>query len=1033
MCFRFPYSIAQVAFAFVLTVCSAADVGNVRGQITDAQGTPLSGVRVVLQAAPSNNALTDSKGKYVLKSVPTGAQIFLVTVPATGATFRATCQVSSAGDKVCDIVVPNTGLAEQGGVIGAATVRDLPVNGRDIAQAASLEAGVATVRTQQSATDTNSGRGQRGFGQQISLSGARPQQNNYMLDGITINDYANSAPGSVLGLELGADAVDRIAVNTSSYPAQNGRSSGGVVHAVTRSGSDEFHGSVYEFLRNSALDAKNYFDNPKPPFRRNQFGAASSLPIWRGHTYLFANYEGLRQSLGITQIDTVLSPAARQGQLSTGPVSVAPQIVPYLSLFPLPNAGLLPSQDTGIFRFSSQQITGEDYFTSRVDHRISESDKIAASYVFDRARTVQPDSMDFKETGLRTRRQVLSFNETHIKGSATSFNTRFGVNRDIALIGDNPGVINPNAGDTSLGFLPGVTPGKIDVVGVTSFPGGLHSTSLFNFHWTSIQAYEDVASIKGRHHLTAGVSLERTRDNMAALANQNGEYAFQSISNFLQNQPFTLTLELPGSNANRGLRQTVVGAYIQDDVHLGSVDFTAGMRYETATVPTDVHDRLSTLRNMQDPTPHLGDPYFANPTHRNFEPRLGFAWSPPHLKNMVVRSGFGIFDVLPLSYEFELLSLFAAPFVEVGTPSNLPVGSFPYGGVAIAENGPGVLRNMYIQPNPRRNYVMQWNLNIEQKLAKSAGLLLGYVGSRGIHQPFRVDDTNIVLPAALTSAGYIWPSPPGSAPKLNPAVGREDGLMWIGDSYYDALQTQFHATPLSGLEIRASYTWGRSIDTGSATIAGDQFSNSINSLPWFDTRLNRGPSDFNVAQNLSLHGDWQLPSVGQHVARALTRGWHAAGTFQASTGAPFTLLIGGDPLGLRSSDPTDVPDRLHGSGCGSAVVDPRALSYVNTSCFTFPAVPTLRGNLGRNSLTGPGLQTLDLSIHRNIVVNRISDHFNVQLRIDAFNLLNRANFAPPLDHKVLFNANGTLVPGAGLIDSTQTPPRQLQLGMKLSW
>jgi hypothetical protein len=255
---------------------------------------------------------------------------------------------------------------------------------------------------------------------------------------------------------------------------------------------------------------------------------------------------------------------------------VAPQIIPYLNLFPLPNAGLLPGNDTGIFRFSGQQVTGEDYFTSRLDHRLRNQDKLAATYVFDRARTIQPDAMDFKETGLRTRRQVLSISETHLIGAAASLTTRAGINRDIAVIGDNPGIINPNAGDTSLGFLPGLTPGKIDVVGLTSFPGGLNSTSLFDFHWTSIQAYEDFSITHNRHTITAGVSFERTRDNMAAVANRNGEYVFQSISNFLQNQPFGLTLELPGSNANRGLRQSILGSYVEDNLHLGSIDITAG-------------------------------------------------------------------------------------------------------------------------------------------------------------------------------------------------------------------------------------------------------------------------------------------------------------------------------------------------------------------------------------------------------------------------------------------------------------------------
>ena len=352
--------------------------------------------------------------------------------------------------------------------------------------------------------------------------------------------------------------------------------------------------------------------------------------------------------------------------------------------------------------------------------------------------------------------------------------------------------------------------------------------------------------------------------------------------------------------------------------------------------------------------------------------------------------------------------------------------------MTIAETNLGVLRNVYVQPSPSRNYVMQWNLNVEQKLPRNTGVLVGYVGSRGVHQPFRVDDINLVLPSALYQ-GYVWPVPAGSGQKINPNVGRLDGLMWLGDSYYDALQVQLRTAPFSGLDVRAAYTWGKSIDTGSATIAGDQFSNSISSLPWFDTRLNRGPSDFNVAQNFSWHFDWSVPVLGYHASSVLRRGWHLGGTFQASTGSPFTFVVGGDPLGLKNSDPFDVPDRLRGQGCSTATLDPHTISYANMACFAFPLPSTRRGNLGRNSLTGPGLRNADVSLHKDTIIDRISDHFNVQLRLDVFNLLNHANFAPPLNHKALFNANGTIVPGAGLIDSTQTPPRQLQLGLKLSW
>lgn len=215
-------------------------------------------------------------------------------------------------------------------------------------------------------------------------------------------------------MSLGADAVEQLAVNTSSYPAQFGRSSGGVVHAVTRHGSNAFHGSIYDFLRNSVLDSHGYFDNTKPPFRRNQFGAAASAPIRPNRFYIFGNYEGLRQSLGLTQIDTVPSASGRQGALSSGTVRVDPLMARYVDLYPLPNSGLLPGGDTGIFRFSGQHVTTEDYFTTRVDHTIGASDKLTGTYVFDRASTVEPDQLDFKVNRIATRRHLLSLAESHV-------------------------------------------------------------------------------------------------------------------------------------------------------------------------------------------------------------------------------------------------------------------------------------------------------------------------------------------------------------------------------------------------------------------------------------------------------------------------------------------------------------------------------------------------------------------------------------------------------------------------------------------
>ena len=424
-----------------------------------------------------------------------------------------------------------------------------------------------------------------------------------------------------------------------------------------------------------------------------------------------------------------------------------------------------------------------------MDHKLTTADSLSGTYSIDLARTLQPDALDTKFSAVQTRRQVLSVSDTHTFNPDLLTTWRAGLNRVVALVGQTPAAINPLAADPSLGFVPGLPPGKMSIVGLTSFTGGLGALSAFNFHWTSLQLYQDTTLNHGSHSLSMGVSVERMRDNMLSSTDPNGSYTFNSLTDFLLNRPFAATVVLPGAITPRNLRQTVVAAYLEDNVQISS-SFTVdlGIRYEAATVPNEVNGKLSSLQRLQDTQPHLGNPYFHNPTLRNFEPRVGLAWNPAATRKAVVRAGFGIFDVLPLPYEFELLSSFAFPFYQIATPANLPAGSFPSAAVTLAKSDANSRRNVFVEPDPRRNYVMQWNLSLELQPSRRVSGLLTYIGSRGVHQPFRVDDANLVLPT-LTTNGYLWPSPAGNGERMNPSVGRLDGLFWRGDSYYDALQT----------------------------------------------------------------------------------------------------------------------------------------------------------------------------------------------------------------------------------------------------
>jgi len=1008
------------------------------GRVTSSSGTPVANARLALKNITSSSVRSitvNSDGSYLVANLVPGT--YEITASAQGfAEAHTTVEISADGKPVVNFVM-QAGTAVEAGkssstAKGAVTtsVSELPLNGRSASDVAALEPGVATARTQ------TSGQAQRGFGTQMTISGGRPRQNDSRLDGISVNDYANGPPGSALGVNLGVDAVEQFSVLTSNYPAQHGRSSGGIISASTRSGTSEFHGSVYEFFRNSALDARNFFDTKKPPFRRNQFGGSLGGPIQKDRTFIFGDYEGLRSSLGTTQVDSVPSADARAGNLSSGQITVDPNVLSFVNAFyPLPNGPPLGTGDTRIFTFSGQQVTPENYFTIKVDHKLSEQDGLSGTYMFDTGTVRQPDELNDKRTGYDSRRQVFTLNETHTFNPHFLSSFRFGVNRVVALTGLTFPSGNSQVSDPTFGTVPGKNAAEVSVTGLTLFSGGLGTPSNYDFNWTSIQAYEDLSLNRAKHSLKFGFGVERARDNILGISDPGGTFSFNSLSDFLTNVPFFLSAAIPSAITERGFRQTILAAYIQDDWRWRpNVTVTLGLRYEMATVPTEVQGKLTVLRHITDATPHLGDPLFSNPTLRNFEPRVGLSWDPFGSGKTEISAGFGMFDVLPLPYLIQTNELFSAPFYQLGSSTDLPAGSFPSAAFAVVAASSDTFRQAYFDPHPRRNYVMQWNLMIQRELAKDLSAMVGYVGSRGVHQPFRVEDVDIVLPTP-TSQGYLWPSPAGSGTRLNQNAGRITAAFWTSDSYYDALEVQVKKKIGRG-SLAGSYTWGKSIDTSSGSMVGDEYSNSISSPLFFTPRLNRGLSDFNVAQNLEVNYTWEIgtPKWASGSKGWVLGGWQIGGVFEASTGVPFTPGIGGDALGVKSTDPSiDVPNLIAGPGCGSLVNPGNPVSYIKTQCFAVPNPITLRGNLGRNTLIGPGLVNFDFSLFKNNYIKRISDRFNAQFRAEFFNVLNHANFAPPLDNRNIFNATGSRVDSAGLITSTQTPSRQIQFAVKLIW
>lgn len=1080
-------------FLFLLAPSAAkAQVagGSVAGTARGESGAAMPGVRLSIRDVATGevrSVSTDTGGLYSIPALPPGS--YEMTVSASGFVTQVWTGISVTvgSERVLNIVmrpgdpnvvvrtaVPAAPLSQSssccGGNANASAVQNTPLNGRDWAQLATLQAGVTGVQTGN--VTGGGGNTDRGFGAPVSISGARPDQNSYRLDGISINDYSNGAPGSVLGDNLGVDAVEQVSVLGSNYPAEYGRTSGGVINAVTRAGTKAFHGDVYEFFRNSALDARNFFDGKIPPFKRNQFGGSAGGAIQKDRTFIFGDYEGLRQSLGVTTVDTVPSPAARG--INTGPnggpgpttlcsipqngctptqipatgpgSAVSPDpvthidtgVLPFLRAFyPLPNGPLLGNGDTGIFTFAGQQVTNENYLTVRVDHKFSDRDTLTGAYMRDSSETVLPDAFDELLSDIVSRRQVVTLHEQHVFSGTALNAARFGFSRAVGIVGGISKVLNPNMLNAAYGFVPGGFAGAVQSVpGVTSFLGGPTAQDTLpssrSTSWNSFQGGDDVFLTRGIHALEFGALVERMQDNELVFANVNGAFRFDSLANFLTNQPQVFQGVATPSVPDIGLRQTLAGAYAQDDIRLQkNTTINLGLRYEMVTVPTEAQNRISNLRNLTDAQPHVGSPFFQNPTLRNFEPRVGFAWNPGGGKTMI-RSGFGIFDVLPLPYEFNLSFQRAVPFVQTIVANVLQPGLFPTGAFQQFSTQSNSALATYVEFRPKRNYVMQWNLSVSRELTSTLAVTIGYVGSRGVHLPYRVDNIDMVLPT-LTSSGYIFP-PVSTSQTLNPNFGRIDSTLWQASSFYDALQADITKRVTHGIEFHAAYTWGKSIDTLSATEADDAFPNGLFNQLFFNQRTSRGLSDFNVAQTFVASFTWELssPALSSRVPKWALSGWQIGGLYKASSGQPFTPILGGDPAGMKLDEVSELPDRLGGSGCGTLTNTGNPNHYIKTQCLAFPGTGKW-GNLGRNTLIGPGVSKLDFSVFKNNRIRRISENFNAQFRAEFFNILNRANFASPTDNSTVFDHLGSPISSAGLITSTQTTSRQIQFAIKFIW
>jgi hypothetical protein len=1067
--------IASFQMAWVAPTKAQVAGATLSGLVTDDQGGPVANATISIKNAGtgvSRDVTSNSDGIYSAPNLLPGE--YEVTVTATGfqtltekgitltvggqQSLNPVMKVGALSQTVeVNAAIPDiqTTSSTVSSTVDSTTMRELPLNGRDWTSLATLEPGVSSIPNQVG-TGFSANKGNRGFGNQLSNDGHRANENTYRVNGISINDYSNGSPGGASGLNLGVDGIQEFSVLTSNYTAEYGRTSGAVINAITKSGVNDFHGTAFLFDRDKVFDAKNYFDpaGPISPFRRVQFGASGGTAIIKDKLFVYGTYEGVRQNKPGSQAIHVPTEAER--------ALAVPSIAPYLALWPVAPAGT-PVDANGVtqtFNVALPTISNENYYTLRVDQKFSDKNSLAVSYFFDSGPQTQPDPLLNAIHEVFSRRQMASVEDTYIFSPALVNTVRVGLSR---IRGDINSPVSGDkvATDTALAVAPGaIGPPQIGVPGVLTTAIGLGGLNRFLHRWTSAQAYDDAFLTRGTHSIKIGFAFERMLYNITEQLSPNGrKNNYATLSDFLNNTPDTLNALAPGGSNEVAIRESLFAGYIHDDWRFRpNLTINLGLRYEFTTLPRDANNRIQEITTLVNcatpgvaPSPsspcgpqHVDTFIRNNPTTKNFEPRVGFSWDPFKDGKTAVRGGFGIFDVLPLPYEFGLNTAATAPFQIIGLDKTNTLGSGIDPNISF---NPNSIRNRYVDQNPHRADVLNWNFNIQRQLSSMWTLTAGYVGSRSVHLSVAADDINLV-PPVQTSAGILIPS---NTYQLDPNWGGANGgvvpgppggsgirpVLFDGESTYHGFQAQLRREMSHGLQGQVSYTLGKCRDTSSAPVTGDTYVNSV-AVPLLLSKAYRvGACDFDVRNTLVGTVIWDVPGPKSGLVSYALGGWEMGTIVTATSGSPYTVTVGGggDPLatGFNGDFSMDFANLISGCNATPGVTTNAAgqLLAFNPNCFApAPAVAggVLVGNSGRNRFYGPGLTTVDFSLFKNF---SFRERFKAQFRSEFFNILNHPNFAAP---NFLNDANNSIGTGnAGVIGSTSTASRQIQLGLKLVW
>jgi Carboxypeptidase regulatory-like domain len=1066
------------AFVFLLAACltclaSISASGQVSaslyGRITDPTGAVVASATVTasnVDIGVSRTVLTDQSGRYQLLELPVGryevhaSKAGLDGVMRTGislvvgqvATVDLTLHVGQVKQQITvteNVPVVNASTQEISGLVEEQQVKDLPLNGRSFDLLLTLNPGIVNFTSQKTG---GIGVSNSTTGNNFSVSGNRPQQNLFLLNGIEFTGAAenNMQPGGPSQQLLGVEAVREFNVLRDSYGAEYGKRPGAQVIIVTQSGTNQLHGSVYEYLRNNVLDAPNYFDQGSaPPFQRNQFGAALGGPLKRDRAFLFANYEGFRQNLHQTSVAFVPDLASR--------ASAVPIVKPLLDLWVTPPANAPDFNGIAQVFGSPLQTIREDFGTARFDLPFSPKDDLSTTYTIDdggdiTATIANPYSTDI----LNLREQVLSLDETHLFSPSLNNVARVGYSRAAYFFTGEPTPGTPAANVP--GFISGRLVGAVVVggsaasnpqaqIGLAGSNNGSNLPIVRNLF-----TYEDLVTLShGAHQWSFGAWFQNFQSNETINLSQYGQASFASLKTFLAGT--TSSFLYSPSPTEMNWRSLFGALHAQDVIRLNpKLTLSLGFRGEFSTGWNEAHDRAANYTftdGVISSQPHIGHSAFTENNAKFLpQPRVGLAWNPRQEKT-VVRAAAGMYNELldDLGYRMDQ----NAPFNPTYSIASLPVSSLP-----IDPSAPPPAKALLVpggvQNDVKMPALISYSLRVEQQLTPNTSFTLGYVGSHGYHQLIGIDGNTPVpsiCPASPCPAVYptSFPAPlagspipagafyiPAGTPKANPTLANTWTWFSKGNSSYNALQADVNHRFSHDLALRGVYTWSKTLDNGdslNATAAGN--APGLVSNP-HDLRADWGPATYDARHIGVFSAVYMLPFGRGKVfandlrgfANFLVSGWSANTIVTIQSGFPITPQLSYNPSNngdTRNPVRPFVNPDFHGRtilGKPDQWFDPNAF-------LAPPANSGFFGNLGRDTLTGPGLGTWDLSTLKD---TRIRERLTVQFRAELFNLLNRANFNTP--NLIVFTPTG--VSGtAGTITSTSTTSRQVQFALKLLW